>query len=111
MNSLIIYCFNDRPVGRLTRRLAKSVVTHLLASCMVVACAGTVGVFNVRIDSQGPLTLSLRNLPSGVRTARWRELRRPERTLPVRRTAAGTSVTIPEISAWNAGYLSFSTKD
>ena len=93
------------------KQMTKTIVTHLLASCMVVACAGMAGVFNVRIDSQGPLTLSLRNLPSGVRTARWRELRRPERTLPVRRTAAGASVTIPEISAWNAGCLSFSTKD
>ena len=71
----------------------------------------TVGVFNVRIDSQGPLTLSLRNLPAGVRTALWRELRRPELKLPVCRTATGASVTIPEISAWNAGYLSFSARD
>ena len=43
MNSLIISYFNDRPVGRLTRRLAKAMVLHLFVTCMVVACAGMAG--------------------------------------------------------------------
>ena len=101
----------DRKAGGLPVKAESPFIGLVLPKVTNAGELRTVGVFNVRIDSQGPLTLSLRNLPADVRTAVWRELRRPARTLPINRTTTGASVTIPEISAWNAGYLSFGVKD
>ncbi len=64
----------------------------------------TVGLLNTRIDVQGPVTLRLRGVPAGAKIV-WRELRRPALDLAVTREGDVARVTIPEIGAWNAGYL------
>ncbi len=64
----------------------------------------TVGLLNTRIDVQGPITLRLRGVPKGAKIV-WREMRRPAKELPITRDGDLVRVTIPEIGAWNAGYL------
>ena len=67
-----------------------------------------VALVNTRISAQGPVRVELRQLPEGVRTVSWQALCRAPERLPVERTGRGVSVTIPEIAAWNAGYLEVS---
>lgn len=64
----------------------------------------TVALLNTRIDVQGPLTLRLRGVPAGA-TAVWREMRRAPVPLVLSREGALSRVTIPEIGAWNGGYV------
>ena len=65
----------------------------------------SVMVLNARIDAQRPVALELRGVPPDVTQATWRALRRPAVELPLRREGDATCVTLPEISAWNAGWL------
>ncbi len=64
----------------------------------------TVALLNTRIDAQGPVTLRLRGVPANA-TLTWRALRRAP--LPLTATRAGdvVRVTIPEIGAWNGGFI------
>ena len=50
----------------------------------------------------------LRGLPEGVRAVAWRALNADSETLPVERLSDGVCVSVPEIGAWNAGYIDFS---
>ena len=66
----------------------------------------TIGLLNGRIDEQGPLRLSLRSLPQGVRSVVWHQLRRKPLRLDVLYGAQGESyIEIPSLSAWNAGFV------
>ncbi len=65
----------------------------------------SVMMLNARIDVQKPVTLALRGVPPEVKSATWRAFRQPAVTLPLWREGAETCVTLPEISAWNAGWL------
>ena len=65
----------------------------------------SVMMLNARIDVQKPVTLVLRGVPPDVRQATWRAFHRPAVSLPLRREGGETCVTLPEISAWNAGWL------
>ena len=65
----------------------------------------SVMMLNARIDVQKPVTLALRGVPADVTTATWRAFRNPPVALPLRREGGETLVTLPEISAWNAGWL------
>ncbi|MGN0846602.1 MAG: hypothetical protein ACI4RA_04370 [Kiritimatiellia bacterium] len=64
----------------------------------------TVALLNTRIDVQGPVTLRLRGVPAGARLV-WREMRRSAVFLPVSRADDVARVTIPEIGAWNGGFI------
>ena len=70
----------------------------------------TVGLLNVRIDSQGPVRLRLPLLPEDVRTVSWYEMRGERVQLRVEREAGAAYVTIPKLAAWNAGFLSIKDK-
>ena len=65
-----------------------------------------VALVNMRISAQGTVRVRLRALPHDVRFVVWQPLCRRREKLPIERTEAGTFVAIPEIGAWNAGYLS-----
>ena len=65
----------------------------------------SVMMLNARIDAQKPVTLVLRGVPPDVTQATWRAFRQPAVTLPLRREGSETCVTLPEIAAWNAGWL------
>ena len=65
-----------------------------------------VALVNTRISTQGPVRVRLRALPQGVRFVVWQSLGCRREELPVERTEDGAFVTIPEIGAWDAGYLS-----
>ena len=68
----------------------------------------TIGLVNCRIDSQGAIRFSLPALPAGVKTAVWRELRKEPVNLKIERDGNGSAfVEVPELSAWNAGFLEF----
>ena len=68
----------------------------------------TLGLVNCRIDSQGAIRFSLPALPTGAKTAVWRELRKEPVNLKIERDGNGSAfVEVPEISAWNAGFLEF----
>ena len=64
----------------------------------------TVALLNTRIDAQGPVTLRLRGVPANA-TLTWRTLRRDPLPLAVTRMGDVVRVTIPEIDAWNAGFI------
>lgn len=64
----------------------------------------TVALLNVRIDAQGPVQLVLRGVPDGTKAV-WRELRRAPVDVTLEREESSVRVTIPDIGAWNAGYL------
>ena len=65
----------------------------------------SVMMLNARIDVQKPTTLLLRGVASEAKEATWQAFRNPPVTLPLRREDGETLVTLPEISAWNAGWL------
>jgi len=65
----------------------------------------SVMMLNARIDAQKPVTLVLRGVPPDVTQATWRAFRQPAVTLPLRHGGSETCVTLPEIAAWNAGWL------
>ena len=65
----------------------------------------SVMMLNARIDVQKPVTLALRGVPSDVTHATWRAFHQPAVTLPLWREGTETCVTLPEIAAWNAGWL------
>ncbi len=94
----------DKQAGGAPAALESPFVGLFLPRETAAGALRTVGLLNTRIDVQGPLTLRLRNVPAGAKVV-WRELRRPAVELPVTRADDVVRVTIPEIGAWNAGYL------
>ena len=64
----------------------------------------SVALLNTRIDAQGPVTVRLRGVPAGAKAV-WRALRRPPRPLELSRDGETVRTTIPEIEAWNAGFV------
>ncbi len=75
-------------------------VPHVTAS----GALRTVALLNTRIDAQGPVTLRLRGVPANA-TLTWRALRCAPLPLTVTRTGDVVRVTIPEIKAWNGGFI------
>ena len=92
---------------------APAVVTSPFVGLMVpqVAVADgtlrTVAILNTRIDVQGPVSLRLRAVPKGTQKAVWRALRCAPVELPLMWSGDVAQAEIPEIGAWNAGYLAF----
>ena len=68
-----------------------------------------VALVNTRISAQGPVRVKLHGLPEGVRSVTWRALCADAEELPVERLPEGAFVAIPEIGAWSAGYIDFSS--
>ncbi len=68
----------------------------------------TVGLISTRIDSQEQLRIRLSGVPSDVKFLMWREMKKKPVRVRLERDADGLCyVTIPSISAWNAGFLEF----
>ena len=65
-----------------------------------------VALMNLRIAEQGPVRVLLRGVPPTWKGVVWNEMRREPVMFELERTADGTYVTIPSVSAWNGGYLS-----
>jgi hypothetical protein len=64
----------------------------------------TVGVVNTRIDSQEEIRIRLTGAPAKM-TAVWHELKKKPVRCRTEVVDGQTYVTIPQISAWNAGFL------
>ncbi len=68
----------------------------------------TLGLINCRIDAQSCIRFRLPALREDVKTVCWRELRKDAVMLKIERDEAGVAyVEVPEIGAWNAGFLDF----
>ncbi|MBQ0006202.1 MAG: hypothetical protein KBS57_02215, partial [Alistipes sp.] len=67
----------------------------------------TVALQNVRIDAQGPVRLRLQDIPEGTKSVQWFEMKKEPVKLPVVTEGGNSYVTIPEIAAWNCGFLDF----
>ena len=68
----------------------------------------TVGLINTRIDSQEQIRIRLSGVPSDAKSVMWREMKKKPVRVRLERDADGLCyVTIPSISAWNAGFLEF----
>lgn len=67
----------------------------------------TLGVMNCRIDVQGPIRFELSSLPQDTDRAVWYELKKEPVTLNIQRQDGVAFIEIPEIAAWNAGFLKF----
>lgn len=71
-------------------------------------CLKTVGLINTRIDSQEQIRIRLSGVPSDAKSVMWREMKMKPVRVRLERDADGLCyVTIPSISAWNAGFLEF----
>ena len=97
----------DARVGGIAAVLESPFVGLMVPHCTVDGELRTVALLNVRIDAQGPVILRLRGLPRNAVHAVWHELRRQPLDLPVNVEDDCARVVIPEISAWNGGYLDF----
>ena len=64
-----------------------------------------VALLNTRIADQGPIRIRLRDVPPDRTTLVWNEMRRGPVELAVEKAGKESFVTIPEIGAWNGGYL------
>ena len=64
-----------------------------------------VALVNERIESQRNVCVHLRNIPDDADTIVWHEMRRSDLILKISREGRNAVVEIPEIGAWNAGYL------
>ena len=60
---------------------------------------------NARIDTQKPVTLRLRGVPSGVETATWWAFHADPVVLPLTRAGGEVTIRIPALTAWNCGWL------
>ena len=68
----------------------------------------SVALLNARIDVQDSVTLLLRGVAAGTKKAKWRSMRGETKWLEVEYLGKGEArVTIPEMSAWNCGWLGF----
>ena len=65
----------------------------------------TVALLNTRIGAQGPVALRLRGVPAGAAVV-WHPLGGTPDALSVVRSGGVVRVEIPEIAAWNGGFLS-----
>ena len=65
----------------------------------------TLGLVNTRVDVQGPIRIKIAGLSDKTKYLVWNELKKKPQKLSLERTSNGTYVVIPEIKAWNAGYL------
>lgn len=65
----------------------------------------SVMVMNCRIDWQKPVKLRLRGVLPSVSTAIWHAFHEKPVELPVMREGSDAFVTIPALSAWNAGWV------
>ena len=65
----------------------------------------TVALLNTRIGAQGPVALRLRGVPAGAAVV-WHPIGGRPEALPVVRGGDVVRVQIPEIGAWNGGFLS-----
>ena len=62
-------------------------------------------LLNTRIAEQGPIRIRLRDVPPGRTTMVWNEMRRDPVELAVEKAGNDSFVTIPDVGAWNGGYL------
>ena len=65
----------------------------------------SVALVNARIDTQKPVTLRLRGVPSGVETATWWAFHADPVVLPLTRAGDEVTIRIPALTAWNCGWL------
>ena len=64
----------------------------------------TVGVVNTRIDTQEEIRIRLEGVPAKAKVT-WHELKNKPLRCRVESVDGQTYVTIPQIAAWNAGFL------
>ena len=66
----------------------------------------SVAFVNTRIDAQRNIKIRLRGLDPETKTAMWHEMRRDSQHLALEHFGNDEArVVIPEISAWNCGWL------
>ena len=68
-------------------------------------CLRSVCITNVTIGRQKPFTLRLRTIPAGVKEAEWLVPSEPPVKLAVKHDGPEAEVVIPEIAAWDIGWL------
>ena len=96
---------DERSGGRLPVLVCDPSIALVVPRVMKDGRLKSVMMLNARIDVQKPVTLVLRGVPADVMSATWRAFHNPPVVLPLRREGGETLVTLPEISAWNAGWL------
>jgi hypothetical protein len=67
----------------------------------------SVAFVNARIDVQKPLRIRLRGVPADVKSATWRAFHEKPVSVPIERQGRDAVATLPSLSAWNCGWLSF----
>jgi len=67
----------------------------------------TVGVVNTRIDSQEDIRIRLSEVPQNVKHVVWHEMKKKPVRVRLERSEGFLYAVIPEIAAWNAGFLEF----
>ncbi len=67
----------------------------------------TVALVNASIDRQDPVSVRLRGVPAGAKTAVWHQSEGKDVEIALARDGASVRLRLPRIGAWACGYLSF----
>ncbi len=67
----------------------------------------TIGLLSTRIDRQWDIRLRLQNVPDGVEEVVWHEMKKKPVTLKLQKEDGQIYVTVPELDAWNGGFIEF----
>ena len=94
-----------RSGGRCPVLVEEPTVGPILPCVSAEGMLKSVAMFNCRIDRQAPIRLRLRGVRTDVTEATWQAFRGERVKLVVTREGTEAFVTVPEISAWNCGWL------
>lgn len=95
----------DRRAGGLPAVVCSPFAGLMLPHVDAAGILRTVALFNTRISAQGPVRIRLGKVPASAKQAVWNEMCRAPLSLPIERTGADAFVTVPEVAAWNGGYV------
>jgi len=100
----------DRRAGGLPAVVCSPFAGLLQIHVDVAGRLRTLALLNARIAAQGPVRIRLADVPVTATCAVWNEMGRSPVPLPVERAEKAAFVTVPQIAAWNGGYVSFEQK-
>ena len=98
---------DERSGGKLPVMVETPSVGLVVPWVMPDGALRSVAFVNARIDVQKSLRIRLRGVPADVKSATWRAFHEKPLSVPVKRQGTDVVATLPSLSAWNCGWLSF----
>ena len=98
---------DERSGGKLPVMVETPSVGLVVPWVMPDGALRSVAFVNARIDVQKSLRIRLRGVPADVKSATWRAFHEKTLSVPIERQGTDVVATLPSLSAWNCGWLSF----